>query len=420
LQVWLWSLQLAVFSTFDRCLRNSQTKLTSMMTRRERLMATLRGEPVDRPAVNLYEIGGFKVDPSDPDPFNVYNDPSWQPLLQLAEQQTDLIRMQSPVRLRSFDVENPTGRSGADNCRSEFFRTEEYVEDGRRFTRVNLKIGDRTMTSLTRRNPDADTVWTLEYLLKSTDDVRAYLELPDEVFTEQVDVGKLIDEDVELGDGGIVMVDTEDPICAAASLLSMEDFTIIAMTERQLLHSLLEKLSRYIYARTEKAAKEFPGHLWRIYGPEYATEPYLPPNLFKEYVVRYDTSMIEAIQRYGGFARIHCHGRIRSVLDYIIKMGADAIDPIEPPPQGDVKIEYVRREYGKNLVLFGNLEISDIEEAEPAEFEKIVERTLEEGTAGQGRGFVLMPSSSPFGREITPRTLANYNSMVRLAINYSL
>jgi len=390
------------------------------MNRRERLMASLRGEPVDRPAVNFYEIGGFKVDPSDTDPFNVYNDPSWQPLLQLAEQQTDLIRMRSPVRLRSFDVENPSGRSGADNCRSEFIGTEQYVEDGCRFTRVSLKIGDRTMTSLTRRNPDADTVWTLEHLLKSADDLKAYLELPDEVFTEKIDVSKLIEEDEELGDSGIVMVDTEDPICAAASLFSMEDFTIIAMTEQQLMHSLLEKLSRYIYTRTEKVAKEFPGHLWRIYGPEYATEPYLPPNLFKEYVVRYDTSMIEAIQRYGGFARIHCHGRIRAVLDYIIEMEADAIDPIEPPPQGDVEIEYVRREYGKNLILFGNLEISDIQEAEPAEFEKIAVKTLKDGTAGQGRGFVLMPSSSPFGREITPKTMANYNSMVRLAINYSL
>ncbi|MHC4913340.1 MAG: uroporphyrinogen decarboxylase family protein, partial [Planctomycetota bacterium] len=320
------------------------------MNRRERLMASLRGEPVDRPAVNFYEIGGFKVDPSDTDPFNVYNDPSWQPLLQLAEQQTDLIRMRSPVRLRSFDVGNPGGRSVADNYHSEFFRTEQYVEDGCRFNRVSLKIGDRTMTSLTRRNPDADTVWTLEHLLKSTDDLRAYLELPDEVFAEHIDVDKLIEEDEELGDSGIIMVDTEDPICAAASLFSMEDFTIIAMTEQQLMHSLLEKLSRYIYTRTEKVAKEFPGHLWRIYGPEYATEPYLPPNLFKEYVVRYDTQMIETIQRYGGFARIHCHGRIRAVLDYIIEMGADAIDPIEPPPQGDVEIEYVRREYGKNLV----------------------------------------------------------------------
>lgn len=75
------------------------------MTRRERLLATLRGEPVDRPAVSFYEIGGFAVDPTDPDPFNIYNSPSWQPLLQLAEEQTDLIRMRAPTVRRS--VVNP-------------------------------------------------------------------------------------------------------------------------------------------------------------------------------------------------------------------------------------------------------------------------------------------------------------------------
>ena len=69
-----------------------------VMTRRERLMATLQGRPVDRPAVSFYEIGGFAVDGDNPDEFNVYNDPSWRPLLQLAEEKTDLIRMCGPGR----------------------------------------------------------------------------------------------------------------------------------------------------------------------------------------------------------------------------------------------------------------------------------------------------------------------------------
>ena len=55
-----------------------------MLSRRERLMATLRGQPVDRPAVNFYEIGGLQIDLDDPDPYNVYNDPSWRPLIELA------------------------------------------------------------------------------------------------------------------------------------------------------------------------------------------------------------------------------------------------------------------------------------------------------------------------------------------------
>ncbi len=415
-----------------------KAKISNGVSRRERLMATLRGKPVDRPAVNFYEVGGFKVDPSDPDEFNIYNDPSWQPLLRLAEEQTDLIRMRSPVKSRSHEV--TSDKSDSKTCRDEsrpsqtgwdeFFKREEYVEKGCRFISTRLKIGGRNMTSLTRRSPEVDTIWTVEHLLKSPEDLKAYLELPDEIFAEDVDVSSLVEEDRELGDRGIIMVDTEDPICAAASLFSMEDFTVIALTEQKLFHRLLEKLSRHIQARTEKTAKAFPGHLWRIYGPEYATEPYLPPELFKEYVVRYTGPMVEAIAEHGGFARIHCHGRIRAVLDYIVEMGAAAIDPIEPPPQGDVELEYVRREYGRELVLFGNLEVADIENSEPWDFEKIVEKALIDGTGSEprpsqmgrdeGRGFVLMPSSAPTGRKITPKIMANYETMVRLATKYNL
>ena len=374
-----------------------------MMTRRERLMATLRGEPVDRPAVNFYEIGGFQIDPSDPDTFNVYNDPSWQPLLQLAEEHSDLIRMRSPVRARSHEVDLSR------------HKVEEYLEDGCRFQRVTLKAGGRLLTSLTRRKPEVDTLWVIEHLLKDINDLQAYLEVPDDVFVETVDVTALIEEDERLAGRGIIMIDTEDPLCAAASLFSMEDFTVIALTEQTLFHQLLEKLSRSIYTRTEQTAKAFPGHLWRIYGPEYATEPYLPPYLFKEYVVRYTGPMVETIQKHGGFARIHCHGRIRAVLDDIVGMQPAAIDPVEPPPQGDIELSEVRRRYGKELVLFGNLEFADIENADPAQFEKIVAKSLRDGTAGEGKGFVLMPSSAPISRTISPKVLANYETMIRCA-----
>jgi len=390
------------------------------MTRRERLMATLRGEPVDRPAVNFYEIGGFQIDPSDPDQFNVYNDPSWRPLLQLAEEQTDLIRMRSPVRARSHEVDIIPCVSGGQSLLDDFFKVDEYVQDRCRFRRVTLSIAGRTMTSLTRRSPEVDTMWTVEHLLKDVDDLKAYLKLPDEIFAEEINVANLVEEEKKLGDRGIVMVDTEDPICAAASLFSMEDFTIVALTEQNLFHRLLEKLARHIHNRTEKAARAFPGHLWRIYGPEYVTEPYLPPHLFKEYVVRYTGPMVQTIQRYGGFARIHCHGRIRAILDYIVDMGADAIDPIEPPPHGDMELADVRRQYGKDLVLFGNLEIADLEGMEPGDFEKVVQKALMGGTDSPGRGFVLMPSSAPNGRKITPRMMANYETMVRLATRFSL
>ncbi len=381
------------------------------MNSKERLMATLRGEAVDRLAVSFYEIGGLVMDPDDPDDFNVYNDPSWKPLLDLAENHTDLIRLRSPVRKESHRAwgDSSDGTSGRD----EFFRIESFEEDGCRVTRITLTVGGRTMTSTTRREKDVDTVWTTEHLLKSKEDLLAYLQLPDEVFVEAIDIAPLLEEEEKLGDRGIVMVDTEDPICAAATLFSMEDYMILAMTEQESFHQLLEKLARQIWARTEKVAAELPGRLWRIYGPEFATEPYLPPKLFEEYVVRYTGPMVKMIRRHGGFARLHCHGRIRNVLDHIAGMGADAIDPVEPPPQGDVQLKDVIEKYGKQLVVFGNIEIADIENLSNDEFGAMVDRTLGEMASGSGRGYVLMPTASPVGRKVSADTVGNYETLVQ-------
>ena len=104
----------------------------------------------------------------------------------------------------------------------------------------------------------------------------------------------------------------------------------------------------------------------------------------------------------------------------IAAMNPTGIDPIEPAPQGDIELAEVRREYGKDLVLFGNIELSDIVNVPPADFEKSVAKALcdGDGTAGEGRGFVLMPTASPYGREITPTTMKNYETMVNLATNY--
>jgi len=373
-------------------------------------MATLRGEPVDRPAVSFYEIGGFKLEPANTNPYNIYNAPDWEPLLRLAEERTDLIRMMSPVRARSID---PTGSASSSVWR-EFFREETVEQNDYRITKTTLTVAGRTMTQTTKRERDVDTVWTTEHLLKDTADVETYLQIPDEAFAEKVDVTPLEAEELALGDKGIVMVDTEDPLCAAAALFSMEDYTVLAFSEPVLFHRLLEKMARRIHARTAEISRRFPGRLWRIFGPEYASEPFLPPALFREYVVRYVAPMIHDIHAQDGFARIHCHGRLKGILDDIVGMGADGLDPIEPPPHGDVTLRYVHERYGKQLVLFGNLEIADIVSLPTARFADTVKRALDEGTAGAGRGFVLMPSSAPYGRRITAQTLRNYETMVRL------
>jgi len=380
-----------------------------MMTRRERLMATLEGRPVDRPAVNFYEIGGWNVLAAcdDPDEFNVYNDPSWRPLAQLAEEKTDIIRMVGPIW---------KGRSRRDAAIGT--RSETWREGRSSFPRTVLTAPGRDLTSVTRRDPETMTTWTIEHVLKSVEDVKAYLQLPEEPFEGDLDVEAMAAGERELGEAGIVMIDRGDPLCEVAGLFSMADYTVLAMTEGALFHRLLERSARRVHEETETIAREFPGRLWRICGSEYASEPYLPPSLYAEYVNRYAGPMVRAIQDHGGYARIHSHGNLRGILPHIIAMGPAGLDPCEPPPQGDIELIDLRRQIGAETVLFGNIESSDIETLAPAAFETKVVAALTEGTAGEGRGFVLMPSSCPYGRTIVPNVLANYETMVRLATGW--
>jgi len=106
---------------------------------------------------------------------------------------------------------------------------------------------------------------------------------------------------------------------------------------------------------------------------------------------------------------------VASALPVFVEMGADATDPLEPPPHGDVQLADVRARYGKDMVLFGNIEAADIETMPEDRFQKLVAKALRDGTSGPGRGFVLMPSAAPFSRTITPRMLRNYQTMLKLA-----
>lgn len=365
-------------------------------------MRTLRGEPVDRPPVSFYEINGTE-NTEGPDPFNIYSDPSWLPLIELAREKTDQIVMRgAPFR------------EAAPAPVDALTETESVIKHGSRFTTSRIQAGDRILTSRYRQDPDVNTVWCIEHLLKDTDDLRAFLDIPPPPPGGGVDTGAFLQTEEALGETGIVLIDTCDPLCRAASLFNMADYTVIALTEQELFHRLLERFASVLLPRTEAVAEALPGRLWRIYGPEYASPPYLPPQLFREYVCRYVTPMIDAIQRHGGYARIHSHGNLKDILDDIVGMGPDGLDPIEPPPQGDVALSYVRERYGREMVLFGNLEIADIENLPTQQFLEKVKRALAEGTSGEGRGFVLMPSACPYGRKLSPLTMKNYEKMIEI------
>jgi hypothetical protein len=374
------------------------------MTRYERLMASIKGKEVDRPPVCFYELNGLDENPNDTDPFNIFSDPSWKPLLDLTKEKTDRIVM------RGVPFKN-----APEDSLKYITQIDTKIEGNSKFTTLTIQATKKhILKTVSRRDKDVNTNWTIEPLLKNTDDVNAYLQLPKTPFGGEPDISEVLKTEKLLGNTGIAMIDTPDPLCYAASLFAMQDYIVIAFSYPDLFHKLLERFAEKLYLEIEMIAKNLPGRLWRIYGPEYASTPYLPPNFFNEYVVKYDRVLIDKILKFAGYPRMHSHGNLKDILNEISATGCTGLDPIEPPPQGDVELSYVREKYGMQMTLFGNIEIRDIENLPTEEFEKKIITALQQGTKGKGRGFVLMPTACPYGRKLPSLTLKNYEKMIEV------
>jgi len=368
-------------------------------------MATLNGKPVDRPAVCFYELNGTDQNPNDTDEFNIFNHPSWKPLLDLTRDYTDRIVM------RPMKFANPH-QSIRDL--SAFHKTR--LANGKLQMDYTYTLGEKTFTYRDVREPDVDTIWNVSCVFKDEDDLEYYLSFPDERKTPVADIEHILETERQLGDAGIVCIDIASPLCEVAQYFDMPDYLVIANSNRPLFHKALARAAERILREVEAFAQAAPGRLWRIYGPEYASAPFLPPQLFYEYVIQYDKPIVDAINRSGGFARIHSHGNLRGIIDYIAAAGYAGIDPVEPPPQGDMELCEVRQKIGSDMVLFGNIEISEIETLDEKAFTARVKDAIRNGYSKEGRGFVLMSTACPLGRVLSPKTVRNYEIMVE-AVN---
>ena len=68
----------------------------------------------------------------------------------------------------------------------------------------------------------------------------------------------------------------------------------------------------------------------------------------------------------GKFPGSHCHGNISTVIDKIVGAGVQLLDPVEPPPQGDIEMKVAKeRAAAGPMTLIGNIEMSALETESP-------------------------------------------------------
>ncbi|MBN1641379.1 MAG: hypothetical protein JXA09_09090 [Anaerolineae bacterium] len=158
------------------------------------------------------------------------------------------------------------------------------------------------------------------------------------------------------------------------------------------------------------------GPFWHFNGVERASPPMMGPKQWERWVVPYDGEIMRRIKAADPDARIHvhCHGRVRTLLDSFVDMGVDSTDPVEPPPQGDADMVELKQSYDGKLVFLGNIEFLDMEIQPPDELEALIRRAIE---GGGKRNVILMTSAGPHERP-SDLLLTNVERYIEAGLKY--
>jgi uroporphyrinogen-III decarboxylase len=327
------------------------------MTSKERLLKCIAHEQVDKVPISMHELNGW-----NPDSWENLQ-PSYQKLMNAIREYTDCMFLLDPtaVHSKSFDPR---------------VETTHWREEKKHFTKRVAHAPGKSLEALFCSEDGINTTWTLEPLLKDISDIDEYLGLPYE--TPQPDMPGYLRVKEELGDRGVMLLSVSDPIAEAASLFGMANFLVLAITEpdrmKYFMDALHERQLDYIKRILSYDVRDI---IIRVYGPEYATPPYLSLGYFRLYVACYLKQLCALIRDAGAIPRIHCHGRIATVLDEFAETQAMALDPLELPPDGDITLAEVKRRYGRRFCLMGGMELKDLELCSRAQIDTLVREAMD-------------------------------------------
>jgi uroporphyrinogen-III decarboxylase len=90
--------------------------------------------------------------------------------------------------------------------------------------------------------------------------------------------------------------------------------------------------------------------------------------------------------------------------------------PIEAPPMGNVTLAEAKRRMGRKICLEGNIQIGDLYSCPEEEIERATVEAIR--AAGEGGGFILAPTASPYSPTLPEVACRNYLTMIRTGMEY--
>lgn len=331
--------------------------------------------------------------------------PTIQPVVDAYLERGDILYWWSPGSGRFLTASDQV--SAASETRPS--QLPDYDE---RVTTCTTPAGELTQVTYVSR--EGKPGYRKKHLLQGDEDVEKLLSVP--YVPPRPDCSDFFARDRELGERGLPVVNVRaDPMYALNSLTGSETFAIWSLEKRDLVEELIGMFLQRRKQWLQWVLAQGVGPLFGYVGPELCIPPLQSPRDFEDFVVKPDREINDMIREAGGMVLVHCHGKMGPVLEGFVRMHADALHPVEPPPMGDVTLAEAKQRVGDELCIVGNVQHHEIRTMARSDFRELVEETVRVGKEG-GR-FILCPTATPFGwPAMTDLARENWIAMLQVGL----
>jgi uroporphyrinogen decarboxylase len=142
--------------------------------------------------------------------------------------------------------------------------------------------------------------------------------------------------------------------------------------------------------------------------------PLISPKLFREYIFPALKEMIDCFKKRGAAIFFHSDGNVNLIMDDLVRMGIQCINPIER--KAGMDLEEIKRRYGERVCLHGNLDATGLMyKGTRQDIHKQVKECYEIGAPGGGYifgtdGGEIPPHVSPETAKFTFDTALKYRA----------
>ena len=179
------------------------------------------------------------------------------------------------------------------------------------------------------------------------------------------------------------------PFTEGYMAMGFERFFLRLRDDPAFIHRLLEARTEYCIALFQKAIEM--GAELLVLGDDAAHReaPMISPRSWREFILPYHRRIVAALSVPVIW---HSDGNVESLLPMAIEAGFAGIHGLEPA--AGIDLARVKREFGRDLVLIGNIDVSVLFGTDLDAIRREVDRCLEQGTAGGG--YMLATCNSIF------------------------